>query len=136
MLVNGPPPSAPVSSPDGPPAPAPGATTSFPFPGGCIALTDALANGLAPSSLMAAVEDEYESDEDFCWTGNKNGLDFSAVSSSSNKSNKSVALYPSHASMSLLTLSTFWLHLSCHLRRPSSFLTKAKNGSIKLKRYK
>jgi len=91
-LVAGPPPHpalAPANSPT--PAPAPASSS----PGGRIASTDVSASGSAPSGLMASVADEeYDSDPEFCWTGDEDGVLYS-VDSASRKSNDRVTPYPS-----------------------------------------
>jgi hypothetical protein len=91
-LVAGPPPHparAPANSPT--PAPAPASTS----PGGHIASTDVSASGSAPSGLMASVADEeYNSDPEFRWTGDEDGVLYSGDSGSC-KSNHRVAPYPS-----------------------------------------
>jgi hypothetical protein len=94
-LVAGPPPSpapAPANSPT--PASAPASSS----PGGRIASTDYPASGSAPSGLMVSVADEadeeYDSDLEFRWTGDEDGVLFS-VDSASHKSNDRVAPYPS-----------------------------------------
>jgi hypothetical protein len=60
-----------------------------------LALANVFNVGSAPSCLIATVEDKYESDEDFRWAGDEDGLDFDAVSGSPDKSYSSVAPYPS-----------------------------------------
>ena len=82
-------------APSAAPAPPPGAT-----PSGRVATADesavsgSSASGSAsvPSGLVSSVlpsvhaPDEYESDEDFRWAGDKSGLDYGNVSSSKSKS--------------------------------------------------
>ncbi len=53
---------------------------------------------------MATVEGDYKSDGDFCWAGDEDGLDYSAVSGHHTKSNTSVGLYPSCNHVSIKTL--------------------------------
>jgi hypothetical protein len=60
-------------------------------------------SGSAPSGLMASASPnlpsvpEYDSDEDYCWTGNEDGLDYDGVNT---KSNKRVADYMSSSNHS------------------------------------
>ena len=77
-LVKGPPSSSPAPAP--PAAPAAPAAPS-PSPGGRVASTDnrsiagSVGSPSAPSGLMASVaEDDFDSDEDFCWAEDESGL--------------------------------------------------------------
>jgi len=79
-LVNGPPFSAPHPDPSPAPAPAPLAPTPPPSPGGWVASADdrsvlgSVGSPSAPSGLMALVaEDDFDSDQEFCWTGDDDG---------------------------------------------------------------
>jgi hypothetical protein len=101
-LVNGPPSSALGPAPSPAPA-APLASSPPPSPGGRVAFADdqsfsgSVGSPSAPSGLMALVaEDNFDSDHEFCWTGDDNGFEYSPlVGSSSCKSNARVAPYPS-----------------------------------------
>jgi hypothetical protein len=107
-LVKGPPSApSPASAPVSP-APAPAlALAPIPSPGGCAALATGPPNGStgsgsAPSVLTALLARKYdtlvkvyESDEDFHWAGDKDGLAYDAPPASSCKSNNLVAFYPS-----------------------------------------
>jgi hypothetical protein len=81
-------------------APAPAAPTPAPSPGGRAAVVDGLAStgssgsGTALSGMTAALDpvQEYESDEDFCWAGDKEGVGYCGARPSP-KSNGSVAPY-------------------------------------------
>jgi hypothetical protein len=97
-LVAGPPPH-PAPAPTTSPTPAPAHVSTS--PGGRIASTDVSALGSAPSGLMALVADEeYNSDPEFRWTGDEDGVLYSGDSGSC-KSNDRVAPYPpcSHAAV-------------------------------------
>jgi hypothetical protein len=48
----------------------------------------------APSGLIATIAKEFDSDDNFCWDGDENGLEF-GDSSIASKSNNDVAFYPS-----------------------------------------
>ncbi len=102
-LVNEPPSSALGPAPSPAPAPMPLALTPSPSPGGRVASADdqsvsgSVGSRSAPSGLMASVrEDDFDSDQEFCWTGNDNGFEYSpSIGFSSCKSNPCVAPYPS-----------------------------------------
>ncbi len=87
-----------ISPPSGSPAAAPTLAAS-PTPGGRTAVADeASALGLAgsaaaPSGLVATVAEEFDSDDDLCWDGDKSGVEF-GNSSISCKSNNNVAFHP------------------------------------------
>ena len=112
-LVNGPPSSAPGPAPFPAPAPAPLALTPSPSPGGRVASADdqsvsgSVSSCSAPSGLMASVaEDNFNSDQEFCWTGDDEGFEYSpSVGSSSRKSNARVAPYPSCFQVSIMSSS-------------------------------
>ena len=112
-LVNGPPSSAPGPAPSAAPAPAPVAPTPSPSPGGQVASVDdrsvsgSVCSPSAPSGLMASVtEDDFNSDLEFHWTGNDDGLEYSpSVDSSSRKSNARVAHYPTCFQVSVMSSS-------------------------------
>ncbi len=84
------------------PAPAPA-----PSPGGSAALAtgppgSSTGSGSAPSGLMAllvgqydTLAEGYESEEDSCWAGDKDGLTYDSPPASSGKCNNLVACYPS-----------------------------------------
>ncbi len=65
-------------------APAPAAPTPAPSPGGRVGVADGLAStgssgsGTAPSGMTAVLDsvEEYESDENFCWAGDKEGVGY------------------------------------------------------------
>jgi hypothetical protein len=90
-------------APPASPAPAPGPSQS---PGGCVATADDSLTGsssgsaAAPLGLTAAtscnlpVVDEYDSDEDFHWAGDKDGLDYDGAGVDQLKSNTRVIAYP------------------------------------------
>ena len=105
-LVAGPPPHpAPAPANSLTPASAPASTS----PGGPIASTYDFALGSAPSGLMVSVaEEDYDSDSEFHWTGDKDGVLYSDDSNSC-KSNNSVAPYPScsHAAVISVSLPSF-----------------------------
>ena len=98
-LVSGLPSLAPGPAPTPPPAPAPMAPTPSPSPGGRVAsMNDQSISGSvsfpsAPSGLMASVaEDDFDSDQEFHWTGDDDGFNYSSsVGSFSCKSNTRVA---------------------------------------------
>jgi len=123
-LDSGPPPSSPAPAQGGPPAPTPAASATpspSPSPGGRVAFSaDTPLPGSAPSGLMATVEDDYGSDDDFRWAGDEEGLDYSAVSGHHVKSNTSVGLY--HVSVETLDCSPT-LHL-CTAPSPRALLSK------------
>ena len=112
-LVNWPPSLAPGPAPKPPPAPAPMAPTPSPTPGGQVASTNdqsssgSVGSPSAPSGLMALVgEDDFDSDQEFCWTGDDDGLEYSpSVGSSSRKSNTHVAPCLSCFQVSLMSSS-------------------------------
>ncbi len=92
-LVNGPPSSAPGTAPSHAPAPTPSTPTPSPSPGGRVASADdrsvsgSVGSPSAPSDLMASV-----ADQEFCWTGDEDGFEYSpSVGSSSRKTNARVA---------------------------------------------
>ncbi len=62
-----------------------------------LALKDPASSGsvATPSGPTAAVEENYNSGEDFRWFGNDDGDDYAPSSGAAHKSNKSVSLYPS-----------------------------------------
>ncbi len=97
------PPPHPAPAPANSPTPASAhASTS---PGGRIASTDDSASGSAPSGLMASVvEEDYDSDWEFCWTGDEDGVLYS-VDSNSRKSNNPVAPYPSCSHVAVVSSS-------------------------------
>jgi hypothetical protein len=86
-----------VSPPSGPPAAVP-APAASPSPGGRFAMADEestlSSKGLvtAPSGLVATVAEEYYSNGNFCWDGDRSGVAFS-VSSALTKSNNDIAFY-------------------------------------------
>jgi hypothetical protein len=86
-----------VSPPAGPPAAVPTPAAS-PSPGGHSAVADeaytlgSMGPATAPSGLVATVAEEYDSGDNFCWDGDKDGVEFS-VSSALTKSNNDVAFY-------------------------------------------
>jgi hypothetical protein len=96
-LIQGPP-SLSVPAPAR--APAPAAPTPAPSPEGRAAVADSSAStgssgsGTAPSGMTAVLDpvEEYESDEDFCWAGDEEGVGYCGARPSP-KSNKSVAPY-------------------------------------------
>jgi hypothetical protein len=102
-LEIGSPQSLPAPAPPASPAPALGPSQS---PGGRVATADALLTGsslgsiAAPSGLTAATSrnlpavDEYDSDKDFCWAGDKDGLDYEGAGVDQLKSNACIAAYP------------------------------------------
>jgi hypothetical protein len=77
-LVNGPPSLAPSPALAQALTPAPLSTASAPSPGGRVALAGDQTVGestgfiLAPSGIMAAVEEDIDSNEDFHWAGDDN----------------------------------------------------------------
>ncbi len=83
-------------------APAPAAPTPAPSPGGRAAATDSFSStgssssGTTPSGMTTALDAvvEYDSDEDYCWAGDEEGLGYCGVCPSA-KSNASVARYSS-----------------------------------------
>ncbi len=93
-FVRGPPPAA------TPPAttPAPAASAASPS-GRLVVADDSSAANLtgqttAPSGLvMTLTEEEFESDEEFCWEGDESGLDYTTPLACN--SNDNIALYPS-----------------------------------------
>jgi hypothetical protein len=97
-LVNGPPSAVPSPAPAQAPTPAPLGLAPCPSPGGWAALADnpmggsSTGSASAPSGLMAAVEEDFDSDEEFCWTGADDNVGFSP---SARKSNAPSALHPS-----------------------------------------
>jgi hypothetical protein len=101
-LVNGPPSLAPPAQGG---SPAPAAPTPAPSPGGHAAATDGSTStstsgsGTASSRMTAALDPvvEYESDDDFCWAGDEEGLGSCGVCPLS-KSNAYVAPYSSSTS--------------------------------------
>jgi hypothetical protein len=105
-------PTAPAVSPLPASSPTPASAPASSSPGGCIAsMDDSASRGLpsAPSDLMASVaEEDYDSDPEFCWTGDKDGVVYS-VDSNSCKSNNRVAPYPScsHAAVVSASLPSF-----------------------------
>ncbi len=100
-LVKGPPSSTPTPAPAASPALVPAAPS--PSPGGRVSSTydrsvsGSVGSPSAPLGLMATVaEDYFDSDEEFRWTGDESGLEYSpSVGSLSRKSNPGVAPYPS-----------------------------------------
>jgi hypothetical protein len=86
-------------------SPAPAAPTPAPSPGGGAAATDGSAStgtsgsGTAPFGMTTALDPvvEYESDDNFCWAGDQEGLGYCGVCPSS-KSNAYVAHYSSSPS--------------------------------------
>jgi hypothetical protein len=134
-----------VSPSASPPAPAPGAAASAaasPSPGGCNASTappplgGSTGSATAPSGLTAWMSDvleDFDSDEEFHWDGDKCGADYVH-----RKSNKSTLLYPLCCSVTV-----------CHVPRvnpsvnPSAFPMAAPlplplasdNGIISLSRH-
>jgi hypothetical protein len=112
-LVSGPPSLAPGPAPTPSPAPAPLAPTPSPSPRGWVALADnqsisrSVCSPSAPSGLMASVaEDDFDFDQEFCWTGDEDGFEYSpSVGSSSRKSNTRVAPYLSCFQVSLMSSS-------------------------------
>ncbi len=57
-------------------------------------------SGNVPSGLLATlVEEGFTSDDEFCWDGDKSGLDFK--NAFVRKSNNGIALYPSCLHISL-----------------------------------
>jgi hypothetical protein len=78
----------------------------FPFP---LYLSKILYNPNTPSGLMARVaEDDFGSDQEFRWTGDEYGLEYSSsVGSLSRKSNADVAPYPSCNHVSVISPSPF-----------------------------
>ena len=112
-LVNGPPSSAPGLAPSPSPTPAPLAPTPSPSPGGWVASADdqsvsgSVASRSAPSGLMALVaEDNFDSDQEFCWTEDEDCFEYSpSVGSSSCKSNACVAPYLSFFQASIMSSS-------------------------------
>jgi len=115
--VKGPPSSSPAPAPPAAPTPAPAAPS--PSPGGRVASTDnrsiagSVRSPSAPSGLMASVaEDDFDSDEEFCWAGDESGLNYSpSVSSASRKSNARVAPYCCVITFQLSLLLIQWLLL-------------------------
>jgi hypothetical protein len=97
-LVNGPPSAAPSPAPAQAPTPAPSGLAPSPSPGGRVASADnpmgggSTGSASAPSGLLAAVDEDFDSDEEFRWTGDDDGANFSP---SAHKSNAPGALYPS-----------------------------------------
>jgi hypothetical protein len=78
-------------------APSPGAPVAY--PGGCLVMTDdASAVGSSgfdnvPSGLLVILaEEEFASDDEFCWDGDESSLNFQNVFV--HKSNNDIALYP------------------------------------------
>ncbi len=88
-----------VSPPAGSPAAA-SAPAASPTPGGHSAVAnEASSLGLAglataPSGLVLTVAEEFDSDDDFHWDGDKSGVEF-GDSFIAHKSNNNVASYPS-----------------------------------------
>jgi len=81
--VNGPPTTlAPV--PAGSPAPAPAPAAASTTPGGRVASTDDSAMVGSPCALLglmaSVVEGDYDSDPEFCWAGNEEGVVYSVGS--------------------------------------------------------
>jgi hypothetical protein len=133
-LVNGPPSLAPGLAPTPPLAPAPAAPS--PSLGGRVASSDdrsvsgSVGFPSAPSGLMATIaEDDFDSDQEFRWTGDEYGLEYSpSVGSSPRKSNAGVAPYPSCNHVSVISSSPSpasvgqFLHPSAAVSRRSSSL--------------
>ncbi len=130
-LVKGPPSSTPAPAPPAAPTPAP--VTPSPSPGGRVASKDdrsasgSVGSPSAPSGLMASVaEDDFDSDQEFRWTGDELRLDYSpSVGSSSRKSNARVAPYPSSNHVSVISsspslVSVGLVNLSAAVSRSSS----------------
>ena len=105
--MNGPPTTL-APAPAGSPAPAPAPAAASTTPGGRIASTDDSAMVGSPcalSGLMASVvEGDYDSDPEFCWAGNEEGVDYS-VGSTPCKSNDRFALYLSGSHSAVLAYS-------------------------------
>ena len=56
--------------------------------------------------MALVAEDDFDSDQEFCWTGDDNGFDYSlSVGSSSHKPNVRVAPYPSCFQVSVMSSS-------------------------------
>jgi hypothetical protein len=114
------PPALPPAPTEVPPAPQPSASSPAPAlasptpaqapapsPGGDAAFAtgppdSSTGSSSTPSSLMAllaakynTLAEEYKSDKDFCWAGDKDGLPYNAPPASACKSNNLVAFYPS-----------------------------------------
>ena len=109
--MKGLPSSSPAPAPPAAPAPAPAAPS--PSPGGRASTDNRSIAGYvgspsAPSGLMASVaEDNFDSDDEFRWTGDESGLDYSpSVGSASRKSNARVAPYPSCHHVSVISTSS------------------------------
>ncbi len=96
-LIHGPPSS---SAPVPAQAPAPVASAPAPSPGGRVGATDSLTStgssgpGTVPSGMAVALDAvvEYDSDDDFCWAGDEEGLGYCGVCPPA-KSHASVAPY-------------------------------------------
>ncbi len=86
-LVHGPPALLPFPAPAHPPIPAPSTPDPGPSPGVCVASADdvttasSMGSSTVPSGLMAAVAEDFDSDEEFCWVGNDEGRDYVACPS-------------------------------------------------------
>jgi hypothetical protein len=71
-------------APAHPPITAPSTPALGPSPGGPVASADdattagSTGSSTVPSGLMAAVAEDFDSDEDFCWVGNDEGRDYVA----------------------------------------------------------
>jgi hypothetical protein len=92
-LVHGPPPTA------TPPATTPAHAALAASPSGHLAMADnsSAANltgqTTVPSDLVTTLaEEEFESDKEFCWEGDKSGLDYTAPSACSSNNNVTFTL--------------------------------------------
>jgi hypothetical protein len=100
-LIHDPPSLSPAPVLAHPPEPASSTLFLAPFPGGHIESADdttatvCAGSSTTLSALMVEVVEDFDSDEEFFWTGNEDGQDFSGHPPVLHKSNALVSLYPS-----------------------------------------